>query len=358
MITFDKPALVLAPMDGVTDALMRRILTRRMPFQYCVTEFIRVSQLVVPAHVFRKEVPELTQQVCSTSVVCTAAGTPVGVQLLGGDPERVAKSALVAMDAGATVIDLNFGCPAPTVNRHDGGATLLKFPERIEAIVKSVRSALPKHIPVSAKLRLGWDDPQAIYENAQRAVRGGVSWLTIHGRTKMQGYTPPAYWRPIGEVRRSVSVPVVANGEIWSLEDLRRCQDQTGCEHFMIGRGALADPRLVQACAEYLGICPVKKAVHSDSADLLWRELIEELVLESRGAQEADRRTLSRVKQWLNYAHHRGTISWFDSIKRVQDTKELGSALARLLPETTDSAAHGTQSNSSQVRISKALLAA
>jgi tRNA-dihydrouridine synthase C len=326
MIALGRPALVLAPMDGVTDSLMRRILTRRMPFQYCVTEFIRVSQLVVPAHVFKKEVPELASQ------ACTEAGTPVGVQLLGGDPERLAQSALVAVGAGATVIDINFGCPAPTVNRHDGGAKLLKYPERIEAIVRTVRSALPKHIPVSAKLRLGWDSPQAIYENVGRAVRGGAAWITIHGRTKMQGYTPPAYWEPIGEVKRAVDVPVVANGEIWSLDDLKRCQEQTGCEHFMLGRGALADPRLVQACAEFLGIVPTSGAATSESDDPRWRELIEELVLESRSAQEADRRTLSRVKQWLNYAHHRSTISWFDSIKRVQDTKELGKALSRLMP--------------------------
>ncbi len=339
MIAVGRPALVLAPMDGVTDALMRRMLTRRMPFQYCVTEFIRVSQLVVPAHVFTKEVPELATQ------SCTEAGTPVGVQLLGGDPERIAQSALVAVSAGATVVDLNFGCPAPTVNRHDGGATLLQYPERIEAIVKAVRSALPYHIPVSAKLRLGWDNSRAIYQNAERAVRGGVAWITIHGRTKMQGYSPPAYWKPIGEVKRAVPVPVVANGEIWSVEDLKRCQEETHCEHFMLGRGALADPRLVQRCAKYLGIVPAmvpaivpgSGASQSESSDPHWLDLIEELVLESRTSRESDRRTLSRVKQWLNYAHHRGTISWFDSIKRVQDTKELATVLARLLPRADGS---------------------
>jgi len=323
-----------------------------MPFQYCVSEFIRVSQLVVPAQVFKKEVPELTQQ------ACTAAGTPVGVQLLGGDPERIAQSALVAVTAGAKVIDLNFGCPAPTVNRHDGGATLLKYPERIETIIRTVRSAVPQHVPVSAKLRLGWDDPQAIHENAQRAVRGGAAWITIHGRTKMQGYTPPAYWLPIGEVRRSVSVPVVANGEIWNLDDLRRCQDQTGCEHFMLGRGALADPLLVSACAEYLGVAIRSDAASFESNKGLWRELIDELILESRSAQESDRRTLSRVKQWLNYAHHRGAISWFDSIKRVQDTKELASALARLLPVTADYKKVDAEAPSSQPRRSHGRLAA
>jgi tRNA-dihydrouridine synthase C len=331
MIAVGRPALVLAPMDGVTDALMRRILTRRMPFQYCVTEFIRVSQQVLPAHVFKKEVPELA------AGARTEVGTPVGVQLLGGDPERLAQSALIAVGAGATIIDLNFGCPAPTVNRHDGGATLLKYPERIEAIVQTVRAALPQHVPLSVKLRLGWDDPQAIYKNVERAVRGGAAWITIHGRTKMQGYTPPAYWRPIGDIKRSVSVPVVANGEIWSVDDLKRCQEETACEHFMLGRGALADPRLVQGCAEYLGIVSASGVLNSEKDAPLWRALIEELVAESRYCRESDRRTLSRVKQWLNYAHHRGSIAWFDSIKRAQDTKELAAALAQLLPRSDGS---------------------
>lgn len=330
MISAGKSALILAPMDGVTDALMRRLLTRRMPFSYCVTEFIRVSHTAPPTHVFRKEVPELS------SNACTETGTPVGVQLLGGDPERLAESAQRAVAAGAKVIDLNFGCPAPTVNRHDGGATLLKYPGRIEAIVGAVRAALPREIPVSAKLRLGWDDPRAIYENAERAVRGGAAWITIHGRTKMQGYTPPAYWQPIGEVRRAVGVPVVANGEIWTLGDLKRCQDETDCEHFMLGRGALANPRLVSSCARYLGMSAADVGPDSKQDDPLWFSVIDELIRESRALAESDRRTLSRVKQWLNYAHHRRAISWFDQIKRARDTRELGLMLAQCNTSATE----------------------
>jgi tRNA-dihydrouridine synthase C len=337
MIHLDTPALVLAPMDGVTDFLMRGLLTARMPFTYCVTEFIRVSGLVPPKHVFLKEVPELL------TASRTESGAPVGVQLLGGDPDRLAQSALVAVGLGAQVIDLNFGCPAPTVNRHDGGATLLKFPERIEAIVSAVRSAVPVHIPVSAKLRLGWDDPTAIYENAARAARGGASWITIHGRTKFQGYTPPAYWEPIGEVRRSLSIPVVANGEIWSVDDLKRCQEQSGAIHFMLGRGALANPTLAQGCAEYLGLEVLEaQQLARLTRWEMWRGCLEELVTRSRTAAESDRRTLSRVKQWLNYAHHRGAISWFDRVKRVKDTHELQlvlSALELTVEEETNSKA-------------------
>jgi tRNA-dihydrouridine synthase C len=318
------PALVLAPMDGVTDSLMRELLTRRMPFTYTVTEFLRVSNLTPPSHVFLRSVPELGASCCTKSTV------PVGVQLLGGDANLMAESASRAASLGAKVVDINFGCPAPTVNRHDGGATLLKFPSRLEEIVSKVRAAVPKEIPVSAKLRLGWEDPTDIHRNAESVARGGASWITIHGRTKMQGYTPPAYWGPIGEVARSLDIPVVANGEIWTVDDLKRCQEMTGCEHFMLGRGALADPALVAECATFLGI-PVSADASESSRDFSrWRNLILELIQMSRTAAEADRRTVARVKQWLNYASHRKTIEWFDSVKRTKDTADLTRSLTEL----------------------------
>lgn len=323
-----EPALVLAPMDGVTDALMRGVLTKYMPFSYCVTEFIRVSGIVVPGKSFLRDVPEL--QASSA----TQAGTPVQVQLLGGDPELLAESACRAVSVGARAIDLNFGCPAPTVNRHDGGATLLKFPERIEAIVSGVRSAVPREVPVSAKLRLGWDDPRAIIVNAERAARGGAAWITIHGRTRTQGYTPPAYWRPIGEVRRMLDIPVVANGEIWSVDDLRRCQDESGCEHFMVGRGALAEPGLVTGLAQALGMEASEARLDVCGGDpLRWSPLLLDLIETSKNHGESERRTLSRIKQWLNYAHHKGCVQWFDRIKRLESIDEVVAVMGRLARE-------------------------
>lgn len=311
-------------MDGVTDSLMRELLTRRMPFTYTVTEFLRVSNLTPPEHVFLRSVPELAAN-CHTQ-----SSVPVGVQLLGGDANLMAESASRAASLGAKVVDINFGCPAPTVNRHDGGATLLKFPNRLEEIVSKVRAAVPKEIPVSAKLRLGWEDPTDIHRNAESVARGGASWITIHGRTKMQGYTPPAYWGPIGEVARSLDIPVVANGEIWTLDDLKRCQEVTECEHFMLGRGALADPALVAECATFLGIAVNADASESSRNFARWLNLILELIHMSRTVAEADRRTVARVKQWLNYASHRKTIDWFDCVKRTKDTAELTRSLTEV----------------------------
>ena len=219
------PSLILAPMEGVTDAPMRALLSEIGGFSFCVSEFLRISQELPPPKVFHAHVPELAKG----SV--TPAGLPVQFQLLGGNPELLAEAAWRACQAGACGIDLNFGCPAPIVNRHDGGAALLKYPERIRKIVEAVRQRVPKAIPVSVKLRLGWDSIDSIHRNAEEAAAGGADWLTIHGRTKVQGYTPPAYWKPIGEVQKRLGIAVVANGEIWSLEEFRRCRDETGCEH-------------------------------------------------------------------------------------------------------------------------------
>lgn len=319
------PALVLAPMDGVTDHLMRTVLTSLMPFSLCVTEFVRVSGLVPPDHVLLREVPELG---CGMR---TPRGTPISLQILGGDPERMAATAARAVVLGARAIDINFGCPAPTVNRHDGGATLLKYPDRIEAIVRTVRSTVDRNVPVSAKLRLGWDDPRVILTNAERAARGGASWITIHGRTKMQGYTPPAYWRPIGDVRKALDIPVIANGEIWSLEDLQRCQEETGAIHFMIGRGVLAEPGLARECAAFLGLADTGNGV-SACADRpeLWLPVLDRLVTVGSEGGASERHLLSRLKQWLGYAHRRGVISWFDAVKRTTSVQEFRKALQEL----------------------------
>jgi tRNA-dihydrouridine synthase C len=329
---YGRPALVLAPMEGVTDAPMRAFLTERGGFTYCVAEFIRINDQSMPGKVFRKHVPELMVPGCRTP-----AGTPVQIQLLGGDPERLAEAALEAVRVGARAIDLNFGCPAPTVNRHDGGATLLKYPHRIEAIVRAVRTAVPREIPVSAKLRLGWDSMDSIHENAERAARGGANWITIHGRTRMQAYQPPAHWKPIGEVRRALgsSVPVIANGDLWTIEELKACRDMTGCEHFMLGRCALADPMLPILAARELGIpaAPGTPAADDTAGPLsrdpaAWSPLIERFAELSLPGSDGEGYTVARIKQWMRMSHVKRELPWFDLIKRTTRLSEVRAVLA------------------------------
>lgn len=313
-------------MEGITDAPMRAMVTEIGGYSHVVSEFIRVSQNVLPKRVFRNEIPE------SATGFLTEAGVAVQPQLLGGHPERLAASALEAIALGAPGIDLNFGCPAPTVNRNDGGATILKYPERLEAIVRAVRDSVPAHLPVSAKLRLGWDDPSAIVENAKRAEAGGATWITIHARTKMNGYQPPAYWEWIAEAKRGVSIPVVANGDLWRIADFRRCREITGAEHFMIGRSALADPWLGHRIARELGIggTPDRALPEPDDLAAWLPHLRRFAVLSARFSDRdtADGRYCSRrVKQWLRYSSITFGTDWFARVKRADSLPELFAAL-------------------------------
>lgn len=313
-ITRNQPALILAPMEGFLDYPLRALLTEVGSFSHAVADFLRVSQEVPPPKTFREHIPEIHAD------WKTPAGTPIQAQLLGGNPERLAAAAQVAAGLGATAIDLNFGCPAPTVNRHDGGAVLLKTPERIESIVRAVRQALPPSVAVSAKLRLGWDDPDAIYANAERVEEAGAQWITIHGRTRLQGYTPPAYWKPIGEVRRRLSIPVVANGEIWNLTDFRRCRDETQCEHFMLGRGALAQPHLSNQIANELGL---RNSIESRE----WTELFTRFARLAQAFTHRSGYAPCRMKQWARLIHSRSPLPWYETIKTLKNTQEILHAL-------------------------------
>jgi tRNA-dihydrouridine synthase C len=311
-------------MQGLTDAPMRALQGEIGAFTFAVSEVLRISSEVPSIRVFHRHVPELAQG------GRTLSGLPVQVQLLGGDPEKMARAAWVAYEAGAKAVDINFGCPAPTVNRHDGGAALLKHPQRLREIVRAVREALPPEVPVSAKLRLGWDSQEPVFENAEMAAEGGAAWITIHGRTRVQGYAPPAYWNPIGQVREQLEIPVVANGDIWSLDDFRRCRDETGCRHFMLGRGALADPRLAGQVAQELGLTaePLKGWKTSESP-FDWRPELRRLVEYTEQLEgKITPRMVCRLKQWLNIARMHGGFMGFEAVKRAGSVEELFMGLS------------------------------
>lgn len=323
MLRPNTPALVLAPMEGITDAPMRALQSATGAFSFCVSEFMRVGGEPIQAKVFLRDVPELSRG------GMTPTRTPVQIQILGGDPDRMAISALAAVKAGAKAVDINFGCPAKTVNRHDGGASLLKYPARIRDVVAAVREALPAEVPVSAKLRLGWDSIEQIHLNALMAVEGGAAWLTIHARTRVQGYLPPVFWPSISEVRSAAGVPVVANGDIWSIDDFRRCQDETGCIHFMIGRGALANPLLSRQIATVLGLLPYR-TIPANWCDTDWLPLLAELVKWTDFYGNAQPQVnVFRFKQWLKLAKNHGNFSHFEAIKQCTRVDEFFDCLTQ-----------------------------
>ena len=227
-------------MEGLADCVLRDVLTRLGGYDGAVSEFIRVSNSLLPLRTFRRICPELDNG------NRTPAGTPVLVQLLGSDPSCMAENAAQVAELSPVGIDLNFGCPAPTVNRHGGGATLLDDPEGLRQIVAAVRQAVPLAIPVSAKMRLGISHTDKALDCARALEAGGACSLVVHARTRDEGYRPPAHWEWVARVREAVSVPVMANGEVWTTETYALCRAVTGCEDVMIGRGAITDPFLAR----------------------------------------------------------------------------------------------------------------
>lgn len=280
-------------MEGLLDFVLRDILTRVGGIDRCVSEFIRITDQLLPERVFTRIVPELL------SGGRTFAGVPVRAQLLGSDPICMADNAARLASLGPAGIDLNFGCPANVVNRHGGGAALLKEPKTIHAIVTAVRRAVPAHMPVSAKMRLGYLDDSRAVECALAIAEGGASEMVVHARTKAQGYRPPAYWERIADIRAAVNIPVVANGEIWSVIDARRCREVSGCDMLMIGRGAVVDPGL--------GLAIKADMKKTESDPVTWAQLLP-LVLDfwqivtTRLDNKAQ---AGRLKQWLNFLRRR-----------------------------------------------------
>ncbi|QDK37162.1 tRNA-dihydrouridine synthase [Bdellovibrio sp. NC01] len=315
--------LFLAPMEGVVDWVMRDTLTRIGGIDQCVTEFLRVTDRLHPESVFYKNCPELK------TGSRTRWGTPVFVQLLGGHAEPLALNAQRAVKLGALGVDLNFGCPAKTVNRHDGGASLLKSCDRVFTIVDTVRKAVPAHVPVTAKIRLGFDDPSKCFEIAKAVEEANATWLTIHCRTKTDGYKPPAYWEWIPQIKERSKIKIIANGEIWNVQDFNRCREVTACDEFMIGRGVLSNPFIFNQ---------IKQSLNNETVETMNWERAKPLLPQFFDASTLfinDYFAVSRTKQWLKALSlkNQEAKAVFDEIKILKKPAEFKAALlARVAP--------------------------
>ncbi|WP_318365496.1 tRNA dihydrouridine(16) synthase DusC [Enterobacter sp.] len=277
--------VLLAPMEGVLDSLVRELLTDVNDYDHCITEFLRVVDQLLPVKSFYKICPELQHQ------SRTPSGTPVRVQLLGQYPQWLAENAARAVELGSWGVDLNCGCPSKLVNGSGGGATLLKDPELIYQGAKAMREAVPASLPVTVKVRLGWDSGARQFEIADAVQQAGASELVVHGRTKEDGYKAERInWQAIGEIRQRLRIPVVANGEIWDWQSAQDCMAVTGCDAVMIGRGALNVPNL-------------SRVVKYNEPRMPWQEVVQLLrrysLLEKQG--DTGLYHVARIKQWLGY---------------------------------------------------------
>ncbi len=303
-------------MEGLLDHSLRDALTRVGGVDRCVSEFIRVTGTLLPCRAFERVVPELRNG------SRTAAGVPVRAQLLGSDAVCLAENAARLAEMGSAGIDLNFGCPAKTVNLHRGGAVLLEEPETVAQIVAAVRRAVPAHVPVSAKMRLGYNDDRRAEECALAIEGAGATELVVHARTKAHGYRPPAYWERIADVRAVVKLPLIANGEIWTLADALRCREVSGCHDLMIGRGMVSDPGLGLAIqAHDAGLSVSGEQIADRTAP--WASLLPLMwqFWQRVALHVAARHRAGRLKQWLNYLRrsYPEAQQAFDEVRLLQD---------------------------------------
>lgn len=229
-ITLENP-IITAPMAGVTSRAFREIL-KEMGAGLVTTEMVSAKALCY-------------ENKQSLQLLELEEKQPISVQLCGHEPDVMAKAAKMAVVRGAAIIDINCGCPAPKIVKNGDGARLLETPQLIEEIVRAVKGAVS--VPVTIKIRKGWDEPEEIGLAAALAgERGGADAVTVHGRYRAQFYSGQADWDFIRRVKEAVAIPVIGNGDIFSGTDCVKMLAETGCDGLMLGRGLMGNPWLVK----------------------------------------------------------------------------------------------------------------
>lgn len=227
-----------SPLSGVTDLVFRRLVRRYAPQSMMYTEMVQASSL---QHL--REVPQIME--------VDPQEHPISIQLFDCRPDFLGEAAQLAVGQGTDTIDINMGCPVNKITRKGGGSSLLRQPEVAENLVRAVANAA--EVPVTVKTRIGWSDDEInILEFAQRMQDAGAAMLTLHGRTRKQGYTGTARWEWIRRVKEALEIPVIANGDIISVESAVRCLQETGADGVMCSRGTLGYPFLVGEIDRFL----------------------------------------------------------------------------------------------------------
>ena len=236
--SFDAPVF-LAPMAGVTDTAYR-IIAHDMGCPLCYAEMVSSQGI------------HFKNERTLSMLASEPAERPLAMQIFAATPEMAAEAAAYVEQLGtADILDFNMGCPAPKIVKNGEGSALMRDPERATAILTAIRKAVK--MPFTVKMRIGWDESSInVVDLAKRAEAAGVDAITVHGRTREQFYRGHADWEKIGEVRRAVSIPVIANGDVRTYDDLDRIREITGCEAVMVGRAAQGNPWIFRQLTHYL----------------------------------------------------------------------------------------------------------
>ena len=226
-----KSRVLQSPLSGVTDLVFRRLVRRYAPNSMMYTEMVSAREL----HHLR-ELPKIME--------IAPHERPISIQLFDCRPDFLGEAAQKAVAEGADTVDINMGCPVNKITKKGGGSSLLRQPELAQAIVKTVVEAVD--VPVTVKTRIGWNEEDInILDFAQRMEDAGAKMLTLHARTRAQGYNGTARWEWIARVKEILTIPVIANGDIFSVEAAVNCLQQTGADGVMCSRGTLGYPFLV-----------------------------------------------------------------------------------------------------------------
>ncbi len=287
-----EPAVVLAPMAGVTDTVFRRFIRRLSGCGLIMTEFTS-SHGIVANHGESKGKPRRT---AFNYLYYESDEHPIVAQLFGSDPAVLADAARLVQDLGFDGVDMNFGCPVKKVVKCNGGSGLLRDLPAVESILKSVRSAVA--IPFTCKFRTGWDDGSIVVRQMGRLAEDcGLQGVSLHGRTRQQGYGGTADWDRIAELKRAVRIPVVGNGDVFSPEDCVRMFRHTGCDGVMIGRAASANPWIFRQIQQYIATGDYDRPTERQRYELLrdyFRMLLDD-------AGKISGQPLGKMKQFATY---------------------------------------------------------
>ncbi|MBD2343084.1 tRNA dihydrouridine synthase DusB [Anabaena subtropica] len=314
-----KSRVLQSPLSGVTDMVFRRLVRRYAPDSMMYTEMVNATGL----H-YVKQLPKIME--------VDPNERPISIQLFDCRPDFLAEAAIKAVAEGADTIDINMGCPVNKITKNGGGSSLLRQPEVAEAIVREVVKAV--NVPVTVKTRIGWNDREiTILDFAKRMEDAGAQMITVHGRTRAQGYNGNARWEWIARVKEILSIPVIGNGDIFSVESAVKCLEQTGADGVMCSRGTLGYPFLVGEIDHFLKtgeILPAPTPIQRlecarDHLQALWEYKGD------RGVRQARKHMTWYAKGFVGAAELRGQLSVIETVQQGLD----------LIDRATEKLTHG-----------------